>query len=559
MFVVVKKSKTSKRELVYIVESYRDEKKRIRQRIIKKCGELSELLEEDPNALEKLKEEAKDMTSNVSTREVDMSINLSLPNSLSSQTVNYGYFFVESLYHSLGMTAFLERHFDDPAEGKQVREALRFYAIKEFFLPLTGENGPEDIKPIFGFKGNSKNLALDTLTKLFPFADDLMKHLYKVSCNSEMCKDKVASLDITSYYFNSAGANTKVTRTDEEAMSDLIMVQMGLLYDRYRNPMACIVMPEGENNSQNLLEIIDRLKEKFMLDRIVLTSDRGFGSNSLLAALFESGNGYVVGRKVKNSPLKLQNAILDEDGYKWNDAGTFKFKTFNQERVIGEEVISEKVISMWTSHNAAKMKQKRDKFIVDFLSNPHNYSKGEFPDMDKYVSMRDLSETDEEDSEQNFFSFDSESYARDMALDGYYALATTELEIPESVIIRRYHNLQKMHKAFSEPDSDIEGTPQEIWTRDYVRAYFIISFIALVMENKLVRMLGFKRSAKEIKAALRTAMCKNIGQEIYVIAQQPDAYKEIEKAFGVKFDRAYATLEMVRKYRKEIIKAIDKS
>ena len=40
MFVVVKKSKTSKRELVYIVESYRDENQRIRQRIIKKCGEL---------------------------------------------------------------------------------------------------------------------------------------------------------------------------------------------------------------------------------------------------------------------------------------------------------------------------------------------------------------------------------------------------------------------------------------------------------------------------------------------------------------------------------------
>ncbi len=558
MFVVVKKSKTSKRELVYIVESYRDEKKRIRQRIIRKCGELSELLEKDPNALEKLKEEAKNMASGVSMRDVDMNINLSLPNSMSSQTVNYGYFFVESLYHSLGMTKFLERHFYDVAECKQVREALRFYAIKEFFLPLTGENGLEDIKPVFGFKGNAKNLALDTIAKLFPIADDLMKHLYKVSCSAEECQDKVASLDITSYYFNSASANSKAKRTDADAMSDLIMVQMGLLYDRYRNPMACIVMPEGENNSKNLLETIDRLKEKFSLDRIVLTSDRGFGSNSMLAALSKSGNGYVVGRKVKNSQIALQNAILDEDGYIWNDAGSFKYKTFNQERVIGDEVISEKIISMWTSHNAAKMKQKRDKFIVDFLSNPNNYSKGEFPDMDKYVSMRDSSDSDQDDNEQNFFSFDSESYARDMALDGYYALATTELEVPESVIIRRYHNLQKMHKAFSEPDSDIEGTPQEVWTRDYVRAYFIISFIALVMENKLVRMLGFKRSAKDIKATLRTAMCKNIGQEIYVIAQQPDVYKEIEKAFGVKFDRAYATLEMIRKYRKEIIKALEK-
>ncbi len=388
-------------------------------------------------------------------------------------------------------------------------------------------------------------------------ADDLMKHLYKVSTKGDDCHDKVASLDVTSYYFNSSGtAGRKGNRTDAEAMGDLIMVQMGLLYDRYRNPMACIVMPEGDNDSAELLAAMERLKKKFSLDRIVLTSDRGFGSNSTLAALVDAGNGYVVGRKVKNSPLALQRAILDESGYKWNDAGTFKFKTFNLERTIGDDVISEKVISMWTSHNAARMKQKRDKFIVDFLSNPGNYSMGEFPEMEKYVAVHDAAESSNEKGEHSFFSFDAESYARDMALDGYYALATTELEIPESVIIRRYHHLQKMHKAFSEPDSDVEGAPKELWTHNDVRAYFIISFIALVMERKLVQLLGFKHTSEQVKSTLRKALCKNIGQDIYDFAVQSDTYKEIEDAFGVRFDKAYATLEMLRKYRREIINSM---
>ena len=86
MFVVVKRSKTSKRELVYIVESYRDENQRIRQRIIKKCGELSELLAEDPQAMEKLREEARRMSGESTAREVELSINLGLPNSESSPT-----------------------------------------------------------------------------------------------------------------------------------------------------------------------------------------------------------------------------------------------------------------------------------------------------------------------------------------------------------------------------------------------------------------------------------------------------------------------------------------
>ncbi len=557
MFVVVKKSKTSKRELVYIVESYRDEDNKIRQRIIKKCGELSELTAKDPDALDKIKEEAKNMTAELATRMVDLNINLNLPNRKSMDTVNYGYFFVESLYRSLKMRPFLDRHFEDPAEAKQIAEALRFYAIKEFFLPLTGTESIDSIKPIFGFKGNTASLSIDIVAKLLPIADDLMKHLYKVSTKDEDCRDKVASLDVTSYYFNShATSGARDDRTDDEAMKDLVMVQMGILYDRHRNPMACIVIPEGDNDSVELLASMERLKKKFGLDRIVLTSDRGFGSNSTLAAIHESGNGYVVGRKVKNASLPMQRAILDNNGYKWNDSGTFKWKAFDLERTVGDTAIPEKVIAMWTSFNAARTKQKRDKFIVDFLSNPGNYSVEEFPEMERYVSVHDSDAAPGTPGEHGYFSFDAETYARDMALDGYYALATTEKDIPEGVIIKRYHNLQKMHRAFSEPDPEVEGAPREAWTYDYVRSYFIINFISLVMERKLERMLGFKYTSNQMKTTLSNALCKNIGQDVYDFAPQEDAYRDIEKAFGVRFDKAFATLEMLRRYRREVINAL---
>ena len=558
MFVVVKRSKTSKRELVYIVESYRDENQRIRQRIIKKCGELSELLAADPDAMEHLKEEALRMSSESTAREVELSINLGLPNSESSPTVNYGYFFVESLFQSLRIERFLDRRFGDTAQSKHLASVLRHLVVREFFGPLAHPD-PSPV-PTFLFAGTDDTSvpALAELQPLVEMQTDLQKHIYKMANKGHECTDAVASLDITSYFFNSTGTGEQnENQTDEAAMDAMILVQMGMLFDRYRNPAACVLFPDGKaNDTEALIRVIDKLKSKYNLSKVVVTSDRGIGSNAELADLYESGNGYVIGRRVKNSPVPVQERILDDEGYKWNESGTFKFKSFSAERVVGTTVIPEKVIAMWTSRNAAKMKQRRDRSLIDYLSGVTEADPDSYADMMRYVSIREAATVPGETSDFSFFSFDAESYARDVALDGYYALVTTETEIPEHVVIRRYHNLQKLGRAFGAPDSDVEGAPSELWSYEDVEGYFLVAFITMVIERKLERMLGYKYDIDTLKAALTDAICKNIGQDIFDFSVQTEPFKDIEAAFGVEFDRSYATLEMIRKYRKEVVNAL---
>ena len=554
MFVVVKRSKTSKRELVYIVESYRDENQRIRQRIIKKCGELSELLAEDPNAMERLKEEARDMSVESTAREVELSINLGLPNSQSSPTVNYGYFFVESLFQSLRIERFLDRHIDDPVQSRSLASALRKLVIREFFGPLANPEPNPVPELLFAGQEAEREPLLAELQPLVEMQEDLQKHIYKMANKGHECTDAVASLDITSYFFNSTGTGDRVeNQTDEAAMSAMILVQMGMLFDRYRNPAACVLFPDGKaNDTETLIKAIDKLKSKYGLTKVVVTSDRGIGTNAELADLYESGNGYVIGRRVKNSAVSVQERILDEEGYKWNESGTFKFKSFAAERVVGPTVIPEKVISMWTSRNAAKMKQRRDRSLIDYLSGMAEDNTENYADMMRYVSIREAANVPGD----SFFSFDAESYARDVALDGYYALVTTETEIPEHVVIRRYHNLQKLGRAFAAPDSDVVAAPRELWSYEDVEGYFLVAFVTSVIERKLERMLGYKYDIDTLKAALAGARCKNIGQDIFDFSMQTEPFRDIEAAFGVEFDRAYATLEMIRKYRKEVIKAL---
>ena len=62
MFIKLVKGKTNKKgTLVYLVEGYRDHDGKSKHRTIKSYGYLEDLEKDDPNILDKLKKEAKEM------------------------------------------------------------------------------------------------------------------------------------------------------------------------------------------------------------------------------------------------------------------------------------------------------------------------------------------------------------------------------------------------------------------------------------------------------------------------------------------------------------------
>ena len=60
MYIRLSKGSTGKFTKVYLVEGYRDENGKSKQRIIKKYGNLEELQKKDPNILGKLKSWSKE-------------------------------------------------------------------------------------------------------------------------------------------------------------------------------------------------------------------------------------------------------------------------------------------------------------------------------------------------------------------------------------------------------------------------------------------------------------------------------------------------------------------
>ena len=110
-----------------------------------------------------------------SAREVELSINLGLPNSQSSPTVNYGYFFVESLFQSLRIERFLDRHIDDPVQSRSLASALRKLVIREFFGPLANPEPNPVPELLFAGQEAEREPLLAELQPLVEMQEDLQK------------------------------------------------------------------------------------------------------------------------------------------------------------------------------------------------------------------------------------------------------------------------------------------------------------------------------------------------------------------------------------------------
>ena len=65
MYIRLSKSESTKDYIVYLVEGYRSKDGKTKQRTLKSFGYLSELTKDNPNALEELKEWAKEETKKI--------------------------------------------------------------------------------------------------------------------------------------------------------------------------------------------------------------------------------------------------------------------------------------------------------------------------------------------------------------------------------------------------------------------------------------------------------------------------------------------------------------
>ena len=398
--------------------------------------------------------------------------------------------------------------------------------------------------------------------------EDLQAFLHKQVSASYSRDCSLVFYDVTNYYFEIDEEDDvkKVGMSKQKQTTPII--QMGLFIDSNGLPICYKLFPGNTADTSTLIPIVNEMKLRYSLGRVILTVDKGLNSGKNLAHLVKRGDGYIVSQKIRGTGKAFINQVLEEEGYEYNKSRTFKVKSFLRDQFVkdesGETVeLNEKVVCFWSKDYDDREKHKREdleKKLNTYLNDPSKYNASNRFGLKKYLTLTHVNEeTGVIEKIKPHLEFDQKKYAQDQELDGYYVIISSEVELSNDAIIEKYRGLWKIEESFKVLKSDLEGRPVFVKRNDRVEGHFLICYMALLLSRILELRLEHKHSVRRIQKSLKGATCRSIHKGIYSLAEQDEVFHDIEANFGVTLDQDFARLEQLRTYKKEIQKKHNKN
>jgi transposase len=393
--------------------------------------------------------------------------------------------------------------------------------------------------------------------------------------NTEIC-----FYDVTNYYFeigeNDPDGGLRKKGVSKEKRGEPI-VQMGLFIDDNGIPIAYRLFPGNHIDATTLRPAMRKTIDNMDFGRVIIVADGGINSGPNISHIFNGGNGYIVSKSTKKSDKITKAWILDESGYAWNTAGTFKVKSQIRTRKIRAEdgstqEIKEKIVCYWSKNHYERERHENEKFIEyldTVISNPDKL-KDKQNKIAKFLKKTDVDKaTGEIVNTATALSIDMDKIREYLSLMGYYTIMTSEVDKPDEEIISKYHGLSRIEDSFRITKSDLEGRPVFVRTPEHINAHFLTCFIALTMfrliQYKILKHLGKVTnstekwesglSAERIQKALIDWQAEVLPDGYFRTSKPTKDLKLILDSIGVDADLRFPIAPEIRKLKLDIDKA----
>lgn len=213
------------------------------------------------------------------------------------------------------------------------------------------------------------------------------------------------------------------------------------------------------------------LRRRFQLGRVIFVADRGMVSASLLEDLEAAGMEYIVGMRLRRSPVA--EAVLSHPGrYRrvdpqlwvkevWVD-GLRYVLCYNPERAAHDRAVREAALA----HLREQLEAGQAKALLR-----------------NRAVARLLKRLPE-----GALAIDLEAVRRERRYDGKYVLHTNTGLAPDTVA-QAYKQLWRVEAAFRTLKSGLDVRPMYHWTERRVRGHVMVCFLALVLDLSVQRKL----------------------------------------------------------------------
>lgn len=464
MFLKKVKNKQTGRTYLSIVHGYRDKAtKKSRTKTIESLGYLDELEKKYDDPIAFFEEKVKQMNEEYNEEKFTMTFRIGSEDRLTSDASNrknFGYAALSKIYHELGIHTFVTNRQRHTKSGYDANSVMKLLVFARLLYPAS-KNKTYQHKDTFFEKAN---FSLDDVYRSLSFfnkhKDALQLWIHERIKEQYDRNTSLVYYDVTNYYFEIDDPDElRKKGVSKEHRPDPI-VQMGLFMDTDGIPITYGLHPGNTLDKQTLIPMLGNIQHNFSLGRTIVVADKGMTTGDNIWYTLSAKNGYVLSYSVRGANQKFKNYVLEQNDYRAIGDG-FKIKSRLYPREItvtsrnGKKMkkrVDEKQVIFYSEKYAQKAKADRAPALEkakDLIRTPSRYNKATSFGASKYVKNLTFDKKTGEvlDDAKQSILLDEEKLAKEEALDGYYAIITSEYGESDERIIEIYRGLWKIEES----------------------------------------------------------------------------------------------------------------
>jgi transposase len=351
----------------------------------------------------------------------------------------------------------------------------------------------------------------------------LQKELYKTTLSLFKPEIKLVFYDLTTFYFESQiPAVLKKFGYSKDNKTDCVQIMLGLIISQDDIPLGYELFPGNTYEGNTVKTMIERLKEKYKIEKIVFVADKGILSEKVLLELETAGYEYIVSYKIAAMPKKDHERILDKQDYtKVNeDLQTKEIQHKGRRLILGH---SQKRAGR-DRHMREELLKKLEKIIAkDKKSIIANSAQK------KYLNITGCT-----------VNIDNQKVEKQSQWDGYFGFITNNQEMKSQEILHAYRLLWQIEESFRCMKSTLDLRPVYHWTERRIEGHIMLCFLSFyvlrVMQRQWISS-GIDLSPAKVMenlSEIRAIELKTDKQSIYARTEIVGLNNQIFRALGVK-------------------------
>lgn len=525
---VAKNKDGSKREYFQLAESFRVDGKP-RHRVICTLGRAG-----DPETQDKIKKMAESL---MKACEDIHFFNLSEDLRVEFGK-EYGPFLVfKRLFSELGFDKILKSNFEELQTDFDVVEALFNMMLNRLTEPGSKRQLTLWEQEVEGMKSFDLHQYYRALDYLIDKKDQIEKDVFFNMRDLFHTELDIVLFDTTSLVYYGDGNNDDEKPEDAKLLdygfskarrSDLKQVIVGVVMSKEGIPLCHEVWSGNTNDVKCFANVIEALKIKYGLARIVLVGDRGMISKKNIESLEKSGFEYILGYRMRTISKDERSKVLSQANLKKlrNHELEYKEVTYRDQRLVvcfNPERAEKDKLHREREVEKLKEKLKSTKSIKQLIGNPVTR---------KFIKINEA---------KTKATLDEEKIKADELYDGIFVL-TTNTKLSSIQVVERYKDLWQIEAAFRSLKSELEMGPIYHFKDRRIRAHIMICFLAFCMRVALYKKLkahfklekfSYTQVMRDL-SALQAVSLKIKDKQVKIRTELKDGASHIFRAIGMR-------------------------